>query len=619
MVLLAVVVLGVPNFAAASPPSVQVPTGPQSGGVFTGPFTFNTYIYCSAGYNYTGSYTSSLDGTNTFAFYGAADGSLLVSIDGGGRQLIYSCGDPATGQSLVVSYTVTKGPAPTPTPTPAPTAAPTPTPAPAPPPAGGGSSATPTPSASSSGGVRASAPSGLAATPAPVPDTATPDPAASPTPTATPSPARVPVTALRTTPKPPTPAPHASAPADTRVLAAAKVGASGLLILLILFALAWRFRRMRSALSGAFRYGVLRLEPYLFRLHRFYDHYVPAAARAEPRHRGLSPHHHTGKLIAHHHTSYPALAFLVLVAGVLAGAASSSSMADSQLSLTVLGPAPTVGAAIDQPAAGDHTAVSSQTVRGTCPSGLMVEIYRNGTFAGSTSCDTGGLYSLLITLVTGANQLVAKDADALGQYGPTSNTVTITYDAPVPTPTPTPSPAPTATPGGAVSPTPKIIPRPTIKPAPTSPSPSVPAPAFIIESGVHTIQGARPAEPISWQFQLKNGTAPYTIYINWGDGHEDVTAHYSAASITSAHSYAKSGTYHVLARAVDAAGHEAVISILAVINGGPAAAYTRPAEPVSGQPAPVWPLIGFAGLTVCSFWLGESHLRAIFRLRHINS
>src|SRR5205814_1123827 len=88
MALLVVVVLGLPKLAAAGQPSVSVPTGPQSGGVFTGTYTFETYISCASGLSFNSSYSNNLEGTHTFAFYGAADGSLLVSIDSGGMQLI---------------------------------------------------------------------------------------------------------------------------------------------------------------------------------------------------------------------------------------------------------------------------------------------------------------------------------------------------------------------------------------------------------------------------------------------------------------------------------------------------------------------------------------------------
>jgi hypothetical protein len=286
-----------------------------------------------------------------------------------------------------------------------------------------------------------------------------------------------------------------------------------------------------------------------------------------------------------------------------------------------------VGATIDQPTDGDHPAVNSQTVRGTCPVGLAVEVYRNGVIAGSTNCDSGGIYNLLITLVPGDNLLIAKDADALSQYGPDSNSVTITYDAPLPTPTPTPPPTATPTPtptpavtppgGGPVSPHP--TPRPTQRPKPVPTPTPKPAPAFIISSATHVIQGTGAADPIVWEIQFKNGQTPYDITVNWGDSHQDVIKQYRPDTISLKHAFTKAGTYHILVRAVDAAGHEAVISLLAVVNGAPASAYTRPTDLTSGLLVPAWPIIIFCGLILLSFWLGERHRASIYRWRHTNS
>lgn len=146
--LLVVIVLGLPRDVTASAPSVQPPTGQQSGGVFygPGPYTFATYISCDAGPSFSGSYSNALEGTHTFTFVGAADGSLLVRIDGGGAQLITSCGNP-TSTSTVATYTVDYSysappPPTTPTPTPPPPP-PTHPPTPPTPPINGGGGGVP--------------------------------------------------------------------------------------------------------------------------------------------------------------------------------------------------------------------------------------------------------------------------------------------------------------------------------------------------------------------------------------------------------------------------------------------------------------------------------------------
>ncbi len=166
--LVAVVVLGVPRWALAGQPSVSPPIGPQSGGVFTGPYTFGYYIYCTSGLNYNSSTTRADIGTHTYRFYGAPDGSLSVSVDGGGGQLLESCGDPTGApKTEVASYAVDYepgGPSSTPTPAPAPT--PSPTSAlvtPRPPIGPGGTSSTPKP------GQSATPKPGVTITPTPTP------------------------------------------------------------------------------------------------------------------------------------------------------------------------------------------------------------------------------------------------------------------------------------------------------------------------------------------------------------------------------------------------------------------------------------------------------------------
>ena len=247
MILLVVVVLVLPMRALAGQPSVSPPSGPQSGGVFTGGYTFNTYISCSGGFSFNSSYSNSLDGTHTFRFYGSADGSLLVTINNGGLQLVTSCGDPFTGpNSIAATYTVSKNTAPPPTPTPTPAPTPTPTP---PPPTGGGGGSTPTPTpratstAPSGGPVKATAPATAGGTAVAVPaeagqPTATPvltQPGETPevaVPASTDKPSGGPVTSPGQST-----APEPTGPTDTQVLAT-KLGTGLGLILIVLASMA---------------------------------------------------------------------------------------------------------------------------------------------------------------------------------------------------------------------------------------------------------------------------------------------------------------------------------------------------------------------------------------------
>jgi hypothetical protein len=386
-----------------------------------------------------------------------------------------------------------------------------------------------------------------------------------------------------------------------------------IIILLVASARARTFVWRRLAVAR------IRVEPYWFRFYHVFVRIKPRVhARHEPKRRGLSAHHHSGKVLAHHHTSYPALVFLILLATLLAAAVSMATRADSAasslLSLTVTGPPPSTAATIDQPADGDRFATPAQTLRGTCPSGVVVELYRNGTFAGSTICDTTGLYAVMITLVPDQNDLVARVADALGQYGPDSPTITVYYDAPPPTPTPTPTPTPSVTPGPSSGPSatpapttkPSRTPRPTGRPATPRP---VPMPPFIITSDRHVYQGGQINQPIDWTVGVSGGTAPYTVHWSWGDGATNTVYSDGAGTVTQGHSYAKPGLYQVTIRATDAAHREAVMQVLVVVNGAaPAGGNLTGHSPLdSGNLILVWPLLVIAALIVLSFWLGERH------------
>lgn len=578
MALLVVVMLGMPKNVTAGQPAVLPPTGPQSGGVFTGTYTFTTYIYCTSGFSFTSSYSNNLEGTHTFAFYGAADGSLLVRIDGGGLLLVTSCGDPLTPpHTHVTTYTVTKYAAPAPTPSP--TATPPTTGS------GGGGTGSSTGTSGSSGQGAPAAPSLTSVTPTPAPPAQAPGP--------TPNPSRRDLPAVVAGSSDASASVAVVPPRTGWSLGWAAVFGVAVLCLMTL----GRFGGMRRRLSLKLAFVWLRLEPYWFRLRHHWHHYRPRVYGHElPRRRGLSAHHHSGKVLAHHHTSYAALGFLLLLAAALTAAVSLSTRAESAfMSLTVTGPPPSTAATIDQPLSGEHFTTAGQTVRGTCPAGIGLEVYRNGSFAGSGLCDTGGLYAILITLVPGPNSLVVRVVDALGQYGPDSNTITIYYDPPPPpSPAPTPSPVPTATP--------TVSPRPSVS---ASPAPAGPKP-LLLDSARHFYQGGMVGEPVEWTVTISGGRRPYRTTWDWGDGQTDTTSAGIATEIKHSHRYAQPGVYRLTIRARDALAGEAILQLVVVVN-GEAGTGVAPTRPDPGRLVFVWPLLIAVGIIILSFWLGERH------------
>jgi|GEM_PF-1152780 len=623
-VLFVMVCLGVPRNVAAGQPTVGPPSGSQSGGVFIGPYTFSTYIYCDNGPSFNGTYTNALEGTHTFTFMASSDGSLLVRIDGGGAQLITSCGN-TTPVSTVANYTVTYSSSGPPPPTPTPTPAPTPTPVIS---GGGGTSSSSGSSGGSSGG---GAPNTGSSANAPHQSVSTPG-------AAPPAHAAV-TTGSVATPTPTQVTPSIDKPAvakHTDVI----VGPSSqqyhwpwlwtitwMLVLTLGVGswFAWRSVRLRGWLENATLGWRLKLEPHWFRWRLAWHRLARPHGRELAKQRGLSAHHHTGRLLAHHHTSYPALVFLLMVSTVVLGAYSLSSQADSTLSLTVLGPPPTTAATIDQPADGQTIQTATTTVHGTCPAGLLVEVYRNGSFVGSDACDGAGFYSVIITLLDGRNDLVARDLDGLSQYGPDSSVVTVQADIPLPpppaptptpTPTPTPAPAPSSSPAASASPTasPSVSPRPSASPT-VSPTPSAtpqPEPALLLTTSQHTLTGIQAGSEISWPIDIAGGTAPYHLDWDWGDGTQG-GQDTSDRQITLNHAYKQSGSYRLTVYARDATGQVSALSLAAVVNGPAAAPFNAGTNSVQGSLLLAWPLLGFSGILVFSFWLGEHHKLTLFR------
>lgn len=638
--LLVVVVLGVPKIAAAGAPAVENPTGPgesYSDGTyyFTGQYTFRSTAYCSDGHIVTDAHSYGF--TANFIFYGSSDGSLYVSIDGGSPALLDSCGDPnTTSLQAAASFAVQMGspPTPTPTPTPPPTHTPTPTPSSTPAPgrsssgstparttttpgAGGGDASSPQPSTSQTSGQPAAT---QTPTPTPTASPAQPQTSPSPSPTSSATPAAA-APSRSVPPRAPSSVSKLHVPALIMFLAAAL-----LLALPLALHAPWR-----GAISAWARRRWIRLEPYFFRLRRRLASTVPVHGHDVPKRRGLSHHKHSGRLLAHHHTSYASLTFLLLIAtGVAIGAAyvsQADSSAQTQVTLTVLGPPPTQAATISQPPDGQIETSPTVTVQGTCPQNVFVEIWRNGVFAGSSACDSSGLYSVLISLTSGTNQLMARVVDALGQYGPDSSISTVTYNPitpPPPTPTPTPSPSPTQTPTPSIQPSPSHGSTPSKSPsnvpkASTSPTPSPkstsgttgPAP-LLITSAIHN-EDTDPGVALTWQLKLSGGTGPYLVDWQWQDGGQTVYDQPAPGTMSATHTYKNPGYYNLVVRVTDAHGNVAVLQVVTVVNGVPSPATASGDRDSPGQLIAIWPLLFVTGLVVFSFWLGESHVLAHIR------
>lgn len=203
-----------------------------------------------------------------------------------------------------------------------------------------------------------------------------------------------------------------------------------------------------------------------------------------------------------------------------------TSSGNVSVTLTVPGTAPTTPAIILNPISGT---VNQQNiiVSGTCGAGLVVKIFNNSMFIGSQFCSVGGTFSINIILNNGINNLTALNFDALNQPGPISPTVSVTLIGPI-----------------------------------------SPVPNMIIQTDSQSKQ-INPNVPTTWNFSIKNGTAPYTATIDWGDNSSDTKSIPVSGNFDFTHSYKNPGNYTITLNVVDALGNKASLQVVVLVNGVP--------------------------------------------------
>lgn len=253
-------------------------------------------------------------------------------------------------------------------------------------------------------------------------------------------------------------------------------------------------------------------------------------------------------------------------ASVALGATSQSGSTGIQG--TVPGPPPSQPATIDIPQNGQSFSSLPITVSGLCPSGTLVEIYKNNVFAGSAECNNGS-YSLQIDLFDGRNDLIAKVYDNLNQAGPNSNTVTVTYQSAIPV-------------GGQQ----------------------------ITLTTQYAKLGVNPGDILTWPITLSGGAGPYAISVDWGDSsNPDLISEGTPGNFNIQHTYAQSGLYKVTVKATDSKGDSAFLQLVAIAN-GPAkltSGSTSNTNVITQTKILLWPVIVLFILMLVAFFVGKRH------------
>lgn len=264
----------------------------------------------------------------------------------------------------------------------------------------------------------------------------------------------------------------------------------------------------------------------------------------------LHPHKHTGKLLSHHHTSYPGLILLLIISILALAKIDQTALADDYiLSAKVSATIPTQAAVIRVPTADSIVSTAELTVAGECeivsPT-ILIVIYSNDNLLGSTMCDSSGLFHIDVALSPGNNSLVAKSVNITDDYGPDSTAVNVTYSAPAAqeSTTTTPTETPTYNDTQENSTTPET------------------APLKIISKHTYILYG--PSEDAMWEGYFEGGAPPYSLTIDWGDNTIKRATIADNSENQFRHKYNTAKNYSVNLTVSDTAGQQVTQQLVAV-------------------------------------------------------
>lgn len=267
----------------------------------------------------------------------------------------------------------------------------------------------------------------------------------------------------------------------------------------------------------------------------------------------------------------PVAAMLVFAASQAAALISPPGPSNSSLGLeaTIPSAPPTQAATVTTPANGATVTDIPITVSGLCTSGLLVKVFANNVFVGSSVC-TGNSYELQADLFNGENDLVARVYDALDQAGPDSNIARVTFND----------------------------------------SQFLNFGTRVAITSDYARRGANPGDELDWPIGLSGGTAPYALSVDWGDGKgADLQSVAFADTVTLKHVYAEAGTYNVVVKATDAKGTSAFLQLVGVANGAVSAnaAGNNVDHTTTTTKVLWWPVAVCIPLIAITFWLGRRH------------
>ncbi|HSE61319.1 MAG TPA: PKD domain-containing protein [Candidatus Saccharimonadales bacterium] len=215
------------------------------------------------------------------------------------------------------------------------------------------------------------------------------------------------------------------------------------------------------------------------------------------------------------------------------------------LHAVVPSPPPTTPPTITSPDPGTTTIEKNMHIKGGCAVGLIVKIFRNAVFAGSTTCLADSTYELQIDLEEGKNTLIARQYDAVNQPSPESDPLLVFYTPPI---------APTiegSQPEGVDTTGPRIA-------------------KFELKLDYdYTLQSAFINQTFRLPIRFAGGTPPYAVSVDWGDGETSLVSRQTAVLFIAEHLFTKPGTHQIKIKISDKDGTEAFLQFVVVVNGSP--------------------------------------------------
>jgi len=251
----------------------------------------------------------------------------------------------------------------------------------------------------------------------------------------------------------------------------------------------------------------------------------------------LQHHRHTGRKLAHKHTSFHGLALILILAGLFIvglNAMAKATAADLHVYGKISAPLPTEPAVILSPTTGIVTHPSID-VSGTCPvitPNIIVVLAVDGNEVGSVICDIG-TFTIPTFILPGQHTLIARIYNFTEDRGPDSQPVYISFSLP--------------------STNTAII---------NNEGQANGTSFTFIQDRPFVIFG--PAQPAVWSGTFSGGALPYRVHIAWGDGAYNDYILNEADNHSFSHLYRSMKPHEIIVTAHDKDGRGKIAHYVAV-------------------------------------------------------